>query len=1059
MTVLPDQSQRDRIDRDLDTNLFVEAGAGSGKTSKLVDRILTLILSGRVSLEQISAITFTIKAANELKSRLRDKFNPQSSASTATKTTKFTDQQLRELSSQLDLANIGTIHSFCLNFLKHYWVQAQVPPNLKIMSSERRLEYSSQFHSEIRTHLETERVTSQLNYFYSAPDLKFTPQKLFELISQLDQNILTFRNWMPSDNLAVPSGNTPDSSGIIQQKFEQVLEAILELLLSAHQDRVDKGEITEDDVILKTYRFLQSLTSSETFGDRAVLDQIRSDYPCLLVDEFQDTDSLQLAIFRMIVGATGNLFVVGDPKQAIFHFRGGDLSTYSSAKLQWPSADMVNLAVNFRSSESIINFVNYIFSHSGAVSLPTGLFDHNLYGAEAGRAATDYVPLLPPQSGNNQGTEAGIDVEIIEGDITQGNYAVTPASTDGVEAPNSPLKIDYLRAIEAESVAGCIKEYVTSTPRGEKPQVYGDIAVLFQNKSNLPHLISAFSQANIPYITETRISMFEVQEVIDLITFLKFIDSSDPENYIPLLLRSTLYGVSDTELLTYRNIFDHPNWSDSISESLTLEAPSQQIYDTVKSLYGWRENAWALSIDQLLEQIIAERHLFAIQDEFANRAATVHGIGTLLKIARRWVNETHGSRKDFLAYLTELEANRSRDKEIILETTNSDAVTLTNFHQSKGREWPVVIVAGAGTADSRDHGDIKLISWKANTDGLDSVEVRLNKSVQTANFATALKAEKQIEIEERLRTYYVAFTRAQQKLVVTAHFWNNQKTRFGYQFTKKFLQGDLARETSTYAKLRHWTELVSRLKVNTSVNRQLPAEEKSLPSPDVSLKDMTLQSIFAVSSLETKDTLSKLVDQLLERVTPEFDDGLMIALDKDVYGKLDLPSFGNAVHRVLELSEIKELSSDELESLINLNFPNLTSIFSEKLSASVSTTLKSPIIQRARNSGRFFLELPLMMGTSNLPGSIKDKFSQREVLSGRSDLVFQNDDETWTIVDFKNTVADKDKFQKAQRNYLKQLVLYACLFESATGAKVSQLTLLYALGGPVEFTWKLGELE
>jgi ATP-dependent helicase/nuclease subunit A len=406
-----------------------------------------------------------------------------------------------------------------------------------------------------------------------------------------------------------------------------------------------------------------------------------------------------------------------------------------------------------------------------------------------------------------------------------------------------------------------------------------------------------------------------------------------------------------------------------------------------------------------------------------------------------------------------LEANRSHDKEIVLDTSDFNAVTLSNFHQSKGREWPVVIVAGAGTADSIDHGDIKLINWKANTEGSNSVEVRLNKFVQTENFTIALTAEQQIESEERLRTYYVAFTRAQRKLVITAHFCNSQKKRFGYQFSEKFLQSGLANDTFVYAKFRPWTELVSRWKVDSTINQQLPDEEKVLPEPDLTSKDLKLQSIFAVSSLETKDTLFKPVDQLLDRVTPEFDEGLTVTLDKDLYADLDLQSFGNAVHRVLELSEIKELSPEELELLINVHFPNLAPIFFEKLLASVLATLNSPIIQRARNSSKYFLELPLMMGTKNLPNSIKDKFSQREVLSGRSDLIFQNDDGTWTIVDFKNTVADKDKFQKAQRNYLKQLVLYACIFESAIGAKVSQLTLLYALGGPVEFTWKLAEWE
>ncbi|HXW38046.1 MAG TPA: UvrD-helicase domain-containing protein, partial [Acidimicrobiales bacterium] len=120
----PDQAARDRLTRDFGATLFVEAGAGSGKTTTLVDRVLALVASGQEELEHIAAITFTEKAATELRDRLRREFEQ---AAEATAEPEVVDRNRRAL-EQLDGAAVGTLHSFAQRLLTEHPVEARLPP-------------------------------------------------------------------------------------------------------------------------------------------------------------------------------------------------------------------------------------------------------------------------------------------------------------------------------------------------------------------------------------------------------------------------------------------------------------------------------------------------------------------------------------------------------------------------------------------------------------------------------------------------------------------------------------------------------------------------------------------------------------------------------------------------------------------------------------------------------------------------------------------------------------------------------------------------------------------
>jgi ATP-dependent helicase/nuclease subunit A len=126
----PDQPERDRVASDLEATLFVEAGAGSGKTTALVDRVVSLVVSGAVGLGEIAAITFTEKAGAELRDRIRTRLaeraaDPAAAAAAAAR--------CRAALDEVDAAAIGTLHSFAQRLLSEHPVEAGLPPRVEVL--------------------------------------------------------------------------------------------------------------------------------------------------------------------------------------------------------------------------------------------------------------------------------------------------------------------------------------------------------------------------------------------------------------------------------------------------------------------------------------------------------------------------------------------------------------------------------------------------------------------------------------------------------------------------------------------------------------------------------------------------------------------------------------------------------------------------------------------------------------------------------------------------------------------------------------------------------------
>ncbi|HEV8064552.1 MAG TPA: UvrD-helicase domain-containing protein, partial [Acidimicrobiales bacterium] len=441
-----DYRARHTVAHSLGDSLFVEAGAGSGKTSALVGRIVNLVVTGTCRMSELAAITFTEEAAAELRTRVRRGLE----AVVATAGLQYQAGLVETALDEIDDARISTIHGWCHRLLAEHPVEAGLPPRFEVLDEVgQSLAWRSQWSAALDRFGED---PGTMALFSLASALGLTPRHLSDLaaaagrdwhrcgvdlpdvpaivgavaaasesasaamLTSIGEATLmagycrTENDWLlrrvrqleelgselaaartPEDRLALVAkaprkmrtkvgrrenwecdvelvricvANAAESrDSLLSRAFDLVLPALVAifdvLARDNAADRCRAGRVLFHDLLVLTRDMLR---------DRpAVLEQVRAGLRHLLVDEFQDTDPLQLEIVNLVAAeesgvAGGRLLVVGDPAQSIYRFRGADLESYEAARNGFPSRGVVGLTSNFRSVPDILDFANACFA-------------------------------------------------------------------------------------------------------------------------------------------------------------------------------------------------------------------------------------------------------------------------------------------------------------------------------------------------------------------------------------------------------------------------------------------------------------------------------------------------------------------------------------------------------------------------------------------------------------------------------------------------------------------------------------------------------------------------
>ncbi|HEX5369127.1 MAG TPA: UvrD-helicase domain-containing protein [Dehalococcoidia bacterium] len=817
MTPAPDYSVADRLARDqiasqLDETLFVEAGAGTGKTAALVQRYLALVLAGH-SVERIVAITFTDKAAAELCDRVRQGLE----AHLLVDCTAQERQRIDAALAGLDRAQISTIHAFGQMLLRSLAVRAGIDPAFEVedqVAAERRFEerwrryldglgsdrgaietvgrvldlglntrnlqalaQALWSHSEIADKLRAEPLTAPDNAEW--PDLSNLREELVSLPTANvpeDDNLLKQLRQLKDlldELLATPrlerearlvglmtkappmkNGRQPNWGGreriesarelglrIVGQLQEtlnalraralaEVLPLVVNFVIEETRARAREGRLVFDDLIL---RVRDALTN-----DRDARIDLRQRFDTILIDEFQDTDPLQADIAMAFATNTengqpepGRLFVVGDPKQSIYRFRGADMAFYAGAKqtLEDAGARQIDLSLNRRSQPGVLDWVNAVFAG-----------------------------VIGP----------GLDLEI------QPPYKeIGPYRSDDLAGPAVswigealPMPASQVRQLEARHVAAHCRDAVAQGwqvgERGAvRPARYGDIAVLLPARTSLPPLERALAAEGIPYRVEGGSLVYATQEVRDLINCLTAIDDPSDDVAVVAALRSPAYTCSDVEIARYRRDGGTFNylWPQ-------LDDKQGRVAEALRGLREWHVERRTGPLASLVERFVAARRLVEIGLVDSGNRNAFRRARFLVEQARAFEASGPESLRALVEWLEQRANDAIYDHEGAGLDDDEDAVRVLTIHAAKGLEFPIVFLIGLGTTPR----------WETPIFGHDRdggrVAVRIGAVTRNAVFqlgpVEAVNLHEKLHADaERDRLLYVATTRARDHLILS----------------------------------------------------------------------------------------------------------------------------------------------------------------------------------------------------------------------------------------------------------------------------------------------------
>ncbi len=440
---LTDDDARRSIREDLDQTLFVEAGAGSGKPTSLVDRVVSVVLTDGVPLARIAAVTFTEKAAADLRERLRGAFAARAGPAAQTAL------------EDLDTAAIGTLHSFAQRILTEHPIEAGLPPLIEVRDEVASGVQADARWTTLRAELLDDRTLTDTLLLAMAGGLRLEDLRamssafnanwdllesrvltvpvpamppadvaamviearrlavLAERCGDAEDKLLTnlaaladwadqlhgapddaarltvlgaavTKNWHHGRNptwqfygteklrdecRAVGAAATALRGQIMDVTLRRLAQRIAGAVLTDAAVRRAEGRLEFHDLLVMARELLRSRQHGGTVRAR-----LQQRYRRLLLDEFQDTDPIQIELAVRIAGGAaaiqddwadvrvpgGSLFVVGDPKQSIYRFRRADIATYLAA--QQSLGREVVLNSNFRTTAPILDWINNVFA-------------------------------------------------------------------------------------------------------------------------------------------------------------------------------------------------------------------------------------------------------------------------------------------------------------------------------------------------------------------------------------------------------------------------------------------------------------------------------------------------------------------------------------------------------------------------------------------------------------------------------------------------------------------------------------------------------------------------
>jgi ATP-dependent helicase/nuclease subunit A len=457
----------------------------------------------------------------------------------------------------------------------------------------------------------------------------------------------------------------------------------------------------------------------------------------LLIDELQDTDPVQMELVRDLCGAeltTGKLFTVGDHSQSIYRFRGANVHLFRDLRQTMPHEGRLGLTVNFRSQPALLDFTNALLGHR----------------LEA------YEPLVAHHAQVNPGP----CVEFL--------WSPWEAKENVTEGR---IHEATLIAHRIAAMVGNEKLVVERKPEGEilRPVRLGDIVLLFRAMNNVHLYERALRDHGLDYYLVGGRAFFAQQEIYDLLNLLRALENPQDAVSLAGTLRSPFCCLSD-EALYVLGRFKQGLWAGLHDQATCQQMPGDQqgAADRARRhLDRWRSLKDRLPIARLLGEVFADSGYDACMQLESLGDRKLANLWKLLDLARTFDRSGLFGLAEFIDRLGDLVRSQPREEQAATQPENADVVRLMTIHQAKGLEFPVVFVPDLA-AKGRD-SSVPVAHWDAQL-GCVVRPPADEEPPPFPPFATKLwNAWEAVECwHEDLRTLYVACTRAQDYLVLSA---------------------------------------------------------------------------------------------------------------------------------------------------------------------------------------------------------------------------------------------------------------------------------------------------
>ena len=1057
-----DSDIRDSIISNIQESHFITAGAGAGKTKSIVDRIVMLTTnedeSLRVKMAQIVAVTFTNKAAAELRNRVRSRLLDPRMRS------RFTESQIvaaDEAISELDAAAVGTIHSFAQRILQQYSLEARLPIGFSLIDTAESSRNTRTLSNKILSGLYKDESQDNLklledyeigvskmrevisNLQDKQPqllnvDISFKGSSFFE--SEISRLVIEAHNWwnLNKDNLI-------DKNNVLRTRLSSAIEgASYEIIQKAPNFRI-------------AVEFL-----SNALGARPGIDSDRAlygEFKQLFKDRIdwhlnENGPKLEALVRSWLARAQEEIALALEDRRDRGEIDFNDLLLLSHKLIMNDESVREDLYGKFK--------VYVVDEFQDTDPLQWEIICALVASPKDPKGAPQAGRLIvvgdPKQSIYRF---RGADLETFEtvralansgwgGDSLKhlsSNFRSSPEILDFVHhlyntrekvlgtefesmtahrPPTGENSVFILQGSgddkineELDAVAATIQHIKTNVQLpivknnetiGSKAADYKDIALLIPARSSLPEQLEVFEDCNIPYTSTDANLVYSRPAIRGLVSAMKVLSGSINGGDLWWALKSPLFGLSDIEMLKHKQ-GDSGRWPVPINLHRIKDEDSPAMKALNELFTLWRELRTSQP-SEILEALYIRTRMHEALDQIRTGPFEKDCVRMVILHAKQWEAGGGNGLVDYVDWIKQMEDEDTRQNLPSPDNRGYDAVTISTIHSSKGLEYPVVILGGMWNS-YKDTLPIISISKEGR------LEFKLSDTGISLGYKTdCMEREIRLADEERNRLLYVGATRAEHLLYVSNH-------HKGFGQPKR--KNDPPELKKCWAKF-NFNSIQSAIDSNlaTPIKPVIqPSDRQWLLAPEITLE--------SPERLNTIRRAQEIASRSMS-IKPS-DGGERHEVDQVI---TPASAYGNAFHELME-------------ALAKVKFDSQWRNFEQKARGAAATHGVSDRIEDLKKDARAALNSNLI-AKARVAEDCRSEFSvmgerDGKAIKGNADLIFwETSDSELVLVDYKtNSEMTSEKIDK----YRVQLELYAELLEGIFGKPVKEKYLLHVTGGIV----------